>query len=196
LSETATRRRWRKDTAESLFGRNCARLALRDLIAARGGVPADTLRGHAKGDRILLVEGNSDDVQLTVRAKRKYGVSNKVVVARDSAEVLDRLLGADPLPNPVLPNLRLPRLDGPEVLKHLREHDRTRCLPVIHLTSCEGKREKSAQVHDACADLWLSKSVDFERFSREAWRAKSLVIGSNLTSAQERCTPARPCETP
>src|SRR5574337_445056 len=91
---------------------------------------------------ILLVEDNPDDVDLTLRAFRKANITNEVVVARDGVEALDYLLGTgahagkrNELPQVVLLDLKLPRLDGLEVLQRIRADRRTRFLPVVVLTS-------------------------------------------------------------
>src|SRR3972149_9829449 len=92
---------------------------------------------------ILLVEDNPDDVALTLRAFRKNNIKNPVVVVRDGVEALDYLFGTgthegrDPgdLPHVVLLDLKLPKLDGLEVLRRIRENDRTRLLPIVILTS-------------------------------------------------------------
>jgi two-component system response regulator len=89
---------------------------------------------------ILLVEDNQDDVDLTLRAFKKNNIGNKVVVARDGVEALDHLFGASrapeaPWPVVVLLDLKLPRIDGLEVLRRIRADERTRTLPVVILTS-------------------------------------------------------------
>src|SRR5215467_6583611 len=90
-------------------------------------------------DAILLVEDNPDDEALTLRALKKNNISNEVIVARDGAEALDYLLGtgnADRrMPQVVLLDLKLPKVDGLEVLRQLRSDERTRLLPVVILTS-------------------------------------------------------------
>src|SRR5260370_33288979 len=92
---------------------------------------------------ILLVEDNSDDVALTLRALKKNNIANEVVVARDGVEALDYLFGTggyagrDPqrMPEVVLLDLKLPRIDGLEVPRRLRADERTQHLPVVILTS-------------------------------------------------------------
>jgi two-component system response regulator len=92
---------------------------------------------------ILLVEDNPDDEALTLRALKKNNISNQVILARDGAEALDYLFGTgthsgrDPtlLPQVVLLDLKLPKVDGLEVLRRLRANERTKLLPVVILTS-------------------------------------------------------------
>lgn len=89
---------------------------------------------------ILLVEDNPDDVELTLRAFRKNSIGNKVIVAKDGVEALDYLFGTGvhagrnvkELPVLILLDLKLPRIDGMEVLKRIRQNDLTRLLPVGH----------------------------------------------------------------
>jgi two-component system response regulator len=130
-----------------------------------------------KDDNILMVEDNPDDALLMMRALRKSGVGNEVVVARDGAEALDHLLEPGSLPKLVLLDLRLPKLDGLAVLERLRGHDRTRRLPVVLLTSCEGEREALIGAGGADADFYLPKSMEFGRFLRDVRR----IIGPLLT---------------
>src|SRR3712207_9588979 len=92
---------------------------------------------------ILLVEDNPDDILLIVRALEKNGVKNKVVVARDGVEALDYLFGTGAyagrdtsvMPQLILLDLKLPKIDGLEVLRRLRADERSRLLPVVILTS-------------------------------------------------------------
>ena len=88
---------------------------------------------------ILLVEDNPNDVSLTKRALQKANVANELVVVEDGVEALEYLLGDGseerPLPVVTLLDLKLPRIDGLEVLKHIRENERTKRLPVVILTS-------------------------------------------------------------
>ena len=112
---------------------------------------------------ILLVEDNPDDEMLTQRALQKHNISNEVVVARDGAEALEYLAKADALPELVLLDLKLPKIDGLEVLKRLRAAERTRLLPVVILTS---SREENDVVtgYRLGANSYVRKPVDFEHF--------------------------------
>ncbi len=120
---------------------------------------------------ILLVEDNPDDEALTLRALKKNNLTNKVVVAHDGVEAVDYLFGTglyqgrDPedAPQIVLLDLKMPRMDGFEVLKLLRADPRTKLLPVIILTS---SREQQDLVHGygLGANSYVRKPVDFEQF--------------------------------
>lgn len=120
---------------------------------------------------ILLVEDNPDDVALTLRAFRKNNVKNEVVVTSDGAEALDYLFGTgshagrDPavLPQVVLLDLKLPKIDGLEVLRRIRADERTRSLPVVILTSSV-ERQDVAEGYRLYANSYVRKPVDFEEF--------------------------------
>ena len=122
---------------------------------------------------ILLVEDNPDDELLTLRALKKTGVQNDVVVARDGVEALDYLFargpysGRDPavMPQLILLDLKLPRVDGLEVLRLLRSDERTRLLPVVILTSSREQRDMLAG-YGLGANSYVRKPVDFEQFVR------------------------------
>ncbi len=121
---------------------------------------------------ILLVEDNPDDEALTLRALKKNNVSNEVVVARDGVEALDYLFaegsyaGRDEtdLPEVVLLDLKLPKLDGLEVLKRIRADERTELLPVIILTSSNEEQDLINGYKLGC-NSYVRKPVDFDRFS-------------------------------
>jgi two-component system response regulator len=120
---------------------------------------------------ILLVEDNPDDEALTVRALKKNKIVNEVVVARDGILALDYLFGegthADrdttDMPQVVLLDLKLPKLDGLGVLRRLRADDRTRLLPVVILTS---SNEDSDRIngYGLGANSYVRKPVDFDAF--------------------------------
>jgi two-component system response regulator len=120
---------------------------------------------------ILLVEDNQDDVDLTLRAFAKHKFANQLVVVRDGAEALDFLLwrgghagpDAKPLPELVLLDLKLPKIDGLSVLKQLRAHDATRRLPVVVLTSSNEENDIVAS-YDLGANSFVRKPVDFAEF--------------------------------
>jgi CheY-like chemotaxis protein len=124
---------------------------------------------------ILLVEDNDDDVALTLRAFAKSGVSNEVVVVRDGVQALDYLFGtgqyaergAAELPQVVLLDLKLPRVDGLEVLRKLRSEERTRRLPVVVLTSSNEQRDL-VDSYDLGANSFVRKPVDFAQFLEAA----------------------------
>lgn len=120
---------------------------------------------------ILLVEDNPVDEELTLRALKKSNVLNPVVVARDGVEALDFLFArgahagraAEALPQVVLLDLKLPKVDGIEVLRQLRADERTRLLPVVVLTS---SLEEQDLVHSYAlgANSYVRKPVDFAQF--------------------------------
>lgn len=120
---------------------------------------------------VLLVEDNQDDELLTLRAFRKNRLTNEVVVVRDGAQALDYLLGTGelkgkelpPLPQCVLLDLNLPKVSGLQVLKQLRDHPRTRLLPVIILTSSKEERDL-LESYELGANSYIRKPVDFEQF--------------------------------
>ncbi len=124
---------------------------------------------------ILLVEDNPDDEALTVRALRRNNVDNMVAVARDGAEALAYLHGevagqehsVNPLPQVVLLDLKLPRVDGLEVLRRIREHPRTQLLPVVVLTSSDEERDLIESYRLGC-NSYVRKPVDFDEFLEAA----------------------------
>ena len=121
---------------------------------------------------ILLVEDNPDDEALTLRALKQNHVINQVVVARDGAEALDYLFckgqyaGRDPcmLPAVILLDLKLPKVDGLEVLKRLRADPRTALAPVVILTSSREERDLLAS-YQLGANSYIRKPVDFHQFN-------------------------------
>lgn len=120
---------------------------------------------------ILLVEDNQDDVDLTLRALKKNGISHEVVVSRDGPEALDYLLGSGayagrgpaPLPAVVLLDLRLPKLDGLEVLRRIRSHPHTQNLPVVVLTSSK-KDVDVVSSYNFGSNSFIQKPVEFPQF--------------------------------
>ena len=118
---------------------------------------------------VLLVEDNPDDMELTVRAFRKSNIGNRVVVVQDGAEAVSWLLepGPDgamrPLPEVVLLDLKLPRLDGLEVLRRIRSDPRTKLLPVVVLTSSNEERDM-VESYRLGANSYVRKPVEFSEF--------------------------------
>jgi CheY-like chemotaxis protein len=121
---------------------------------------------------ILLVDDNANDAELTMRALKKGGILNTVVVAHDGAEALDNLLAkgtyADrnpsDLPEVVLLDLNLPKIGGLEVLRRLREAEATKLLPVVILTSSREEKDLVAGYSNG-ANSYVVKPVDFVQFS-------------------------------
>jgi two-component system response regulator len=124
---------------------------------------------------LLLVEDNPTDEKLTVRAFKKSGVSNEIVVVRDGAEALDYLFGTgkfdgrdtEALPAVMLLDLKLPRIDGLEVLRRVRADERTRCLPIVILTASK-EHEDIARGYSLGANAYVRKPVDFAEFAEAA----------------------------
>jgi CheY-like chemotaxis protein len=120
---------------------------------------------------ILLVEDNPDDAALTLRALKKNNITNKIVVARDGVEAIDYLFGTgmnagrdhNLLPEVVLLDLKLPKMDGFEVLARLRADERTKLLPVVILTSSKEEQD-IARGYNLGANSYIRKPVDFEQF--------------------------------
>ncbi|CAN5521154.1 response regulator [soil metagenome] len=114
---------------------------------------------------ILLVEDNEDDIELTRRAFARSHVANQMHVALDGAEALERLLGEDsaPLPALILLDLKLPKVDGLEVLRQLRADERTKLLPVVILTSSRQERDV-IEGYRLGANSYVRKPVDFAAF--------------------------------
>lgn len=120
---------------------------------------------------ILLVEDNQDDEALTLRAFSKSNLKNEVIVARDGAEALDYLFGTGEftgrdmsiMPHLVLLDLKLPKIDGLEVLKRLRDDPRTKFLPVVILTSSK-EQEDIVRGYSLGANSYVRKPIDFNQF--------------------------------
>jgi two-component system response regulator len=143
---------------------------------------------------ILLVEDNPNDEQLTLRAFRKLDVSSDFVVARDGAEAMEYLegtgryaSGARPLPALVLLDLKLPRVDGLEVLRRIRAGHRTRHVPVVVFTG-SSQGEDRARSYAFGATAYVHKPVDFNEFVEAAnalWKVWKLL--------NEPPAPEKPC---
>jgi two-component system response regulator len=120
---------------------------------------------------ILLVEDNQNDELLTLRAFARSNITNRVVVTRDGAEALDYLFCRGAYANRdaaeavqvVLLDLKLPKIDGLEVLRAIRADDRTKLLPVVILTSSVEEQDLIAS-YDLGANSYIRKPVDFEQF--------------------------------
>jgi|SRR5579859_686413 len=132
------------------------------------------------GKVILLVEDNPDDEALTVRALKKNNIINEIVVVRDGVEALDYLFGegahagrdTSMVPQVILLDLKLPKLDGLGVLRRLRADARTKLLPVVLLTS-SNEEEDLLNGYGLGANSYVRKPVDFDQF-KEAIRQLSL----------------------
>jgi two-component system, response regulator len=120
---------------------------------------------------ILLVEDNPDDVELTLHALRKENLANSIHVARDGEEALEFLFcngvhsgrSLDRPPKLILLDLKLPKVDGMEVLKRLKADARTKAIPVVILTSSKEERDL-VQGYNLGANSYIQKPVDFDQF--------------------------------
>ena len=121
---------------------------------------------------ILLVEDNPDDEMLAVRALRKHNIANEIVVARDGAEALDYMFGTgsyaerdtNELPMVVLLDLKLPKIDGLEVLRRIRADEQTKLVPVVILTTSKEDMDLLNGYRLGC-NSYIRKPVDFEQFA-------------------------------
>lgn len=121
---------------------------------------------------ILLVEDNSDDEALTLRALKRNNIRNQVAVARDGAEALDYLFATGAyagrditlMPTVTLLDLKLPKVDGLEVLRRLRADERTRLIPVVILTSSKEEQDL-INGYRLGANSYIRKPVDFNQFA-------------------------------
>jgi len=115
---------------------------------------------------ILLVEDNANDAELTLRALKQRNLANQVFVCRDGAEALDFFFtGATPVPKVVLLDLKLPKVDGLEVLRRLKDDARTKSIPVVVLTSSREEPDIE-RAYTLGANSYIVKPVDFEAFAR------------------------------
>ena len=126
-----------------------------------------------KNKVILLVEDNARDEVLTLRALKQSGIANEIIVARDGVEALDFLFGTAKFegrdtkiqPQLILLDLKLPRVDGLQVLTRVRADERTKHLPVVIFTS-SSEQEDMIKSYDLGANSYVRKPVDFEQFSQ------------------------------
>src|ERR671924_724941 len=127
------------------------------------------------GVEILLVEDNKDDEALTLHALKKYNVTNKVHVVRDGAEALEFIFCTDRYahrrmtdrPKVILLDIKLPLVDGLEVLKRVKEDARTRTIPVVMLTSSREERDL-LESYRLGVNSYITKPVDFDQFTEAA----------------------------
>ena len=139
---------------------------------------------------ILLVEDNPDDELVMLRALAKNGMAGELVVARDGVEALDYLFSpgragqpGDAMPCLILLDLKLPRLNGFEVLERVRADERTRLLPVVILTSSRERRDV-LEGYGLGANSYVRKPVDFERFLEVVRQLKLYWLNLNESPLQ------------
>ncbi len=126
-----------------------------------------------EGKLILLVEDDPDHELLTIRALKKSNIANDVRVARDGEEAINMILGEEGLrPQVVLLDLKLPKLDGLEVLRRIRENEATRMLPIVVLTSSDEERDV-VRSYKLGVNSYIRKPVNFNDFA-EATRQLGL----------------------
>lgn len=122
---------------------------------------------------ILLVEDNPDDVELTMRALKKNNIKNEIVVAADGVAALDFLFGTgkyagrdlDDMPALILLDLKLPKIEGLEVLRRIRADKRTRLLPVVILTSSKEEQDL-VRGYSLGTNSYVLKPIDFNQFTK------------------------------
>ena len=145
---------------------------------------------------ILLVEDNPGDEALTLRALKKNNIHNEVVVARDGVEAIDYLFGTGAyagrdmrlLPELVLLDLKLPKVDGLEVLQRIRGDERTRLLPVIMLTSSLEDRDILESYSKGC-NSYVRKPVDFNEFTEAVRQLGLYWLVINVGAPKNRTNP-------
>ncbi len=135
---------------------------------------------------ILLVEDNVDDEELTLRSLKQCNLANEIVVARDGVEALEYLhseqANVTQLPSVVILDLKLPKIDGLGVLKRIREHARTRTLPVVVLTSSAEDSDILA-TYDLGGNSYVRKPVRMDDFTRATAQLGLYWTIANLTPA-------------
>lgn len=144
---------------------------------------------------ILLVEDNPDDELLTLRALRKNNILNDIIVARDGAEALDYLFGTgihagrdtSVMPQVILLDLKLPKVDGLKVLRRLRADERTRLLPVVILTSSDEEQD-IIDSYNLGANSYIRKPVDFAQFSKAVRQLELYWLVLNTSPLRGRKT--------
>jgi two-component system response regulator len=112
---------------------------------------------------ILLVEDNPNDAELTQRALRKTDIGARLLIARDGAEAIERVLTEGLRPRVIFLDLKLPKIDGMEVLRRIRADERTRQIPVVVLTSSQEERDIN-ESYKLGVNSYVVKPVEFDKF--------------------------------
>lgn len=141
---------------------------------------------------ILLVEDNPNDVELTLHSLKKNKLANRIHVARDGEEALEYVFGAgDPasrtltdLPKLILLDLKLPKVDGLEVLRRIKADPRTKTTPVVMLTSSREERDV-VKSYNLGANSYIVKPVDFESFSEAVKQLGFYWLLLNRTAGEQ-----------
>jgi two-component system, response regulator len=145
---------------------------------------------------ILLVEDNASDEKLTLLAFKNCGISNELVVVRDGAAALDYLFGTGQhaerdvriLPTVILLDLKLPKVDGLEVLRRVRADERTRFVPVVVLTASR-EDEDVARSYELGANAYVRKPVEFAEFAKAASTLGLFWLLLNEPAQHDRSSP-------
>lgn len=119
--------------------------------------------GQNEAAEILLVEDSQDDAELTIRAITSHNISNRIELVKDGVAAIEYLASDRPLPRLILLDLKLPRMNGLEVLKAIRDNPRTRVLPVVVLTSSREEPDVMA-AYQLGVNSYIVKPVEFEAF--------------------------------
>jgi len=136
---------------------------------------------------VLLVEDNPDDERLTIRALRRGKIANEILVARNGEDALNLVFDLETLPCVVLLDLKLPKVDGLDVLRQIRANDRTRLLPVVVLTSSSEDRD-IVESYTLGANSYVRKPVEIDQFT-EAVRQLGLYWVLHNESLPGGCNP-------
>lgn len=143
---------------------------------------------------ILLVEDNPVDLELTLRAFRKHKVSNPIAVARDGEEALDyihmrgRFATEAPIPGLILLDIRLPKVDGIEVLREIKAHPVYRTVPVVMLTTSQQETDIRTS-YELGANSYIAKPVDFDKFLEVVGRIDLYWLLTNIAPPAAQVSP-------
>lgn len=132
---------------------------------------------------IFLVEDNRSDEKLALAAFKACGIPNEIVVARDGAEAIEKLFGMDPLPALVLLDLKLPKLDGHEVLERIRANPRTKHVPVI-VMSASTQPEDIRRSYELGANAYIRKPIELDEFRQSAKALAAFWLGVNVSTVR------------